>query len=173
MNIVTDNMPAITLGFNPTSATIMTEKPRKNAKILTLDFINVILVNGSMMALVTALVAFYSYNIVQFPANVAQSTVLLSLILMHIANAFNFRSFRYRVLNRGLLVNRLLFLASLLSILATIAVLYTPLNQLFDTTPLGVLSWLIAFWAMLVMIFFFDILKTINNKTKLFLEHIH
>ncbi len=50
MNIVTDNMPAITLGFNPTSKDIMVEKPRNNRSILTKDFIVLILINGCTMA---------------------------------------------------------------------------------------------------------------------------
>lgn len=174
MNIVTDNMPAITLGFNNKSKDVMSERPRKNAQILTSEFINVILVNGIAMGIIAFCVSYFSYNIIQFPPEVARTTVLVSMIMVQVANAYNFRSFRYRVLNRGLWVNKYLFIASIFSILATIIIVYVPaFNKSFDTTPLGVESWIIAGVAAFIIVLLFDILKVINNKTGLLLQHTH
>lgn len=171
MNIVTDNMPSITLGLNPTSKDIMREHPRKNAQILTPEFIELIIINGVSMGIIAFTITYISFNIIQFPPEVARTTVLLSMILMQIANAFNFRSFRYLVLGRSLLVNTYLALASTFSILATIAIIYTPLNTLFETTPLGLTSWIIAISAPLGIIVLSDIYKLINNRTHFFLQH--
>ncbi|MBI2431235.1 MAG: cation-transporting P-type ATPase [Candidatus Levybacteria bacterium] len=174
MNIVTDDLPAITLGFNETSKDIMTERPRNNANILTNEFMNVIILNGVSMGVIAFCVAYLSYNIIQFPPEVARTTVLISMIMVQIANAYNFRSFRYRVLNRGLMVNKYLFFASILSIIATFLIIYTPsLRDMFETTVLGIESWFIAAGAALTIVVIFDMLKTINNKTGLFLDHIH
>ncbi len=173
INIVTDNMPAITLGFMPTSHDIMSERPRKNAQILTPEFINVIIFNGVTMGLLTIGVTYLSFNHLPLSSEAARATVLLSIILMQIANAFNFRSFRYRVLNRGLFVNKPLVIASVLSVIATLLVLYSPLAHVFETTGLNLVSWLIAIGAALAIVIIFDILKTFNNKTKLLLHHIH
>lgn len=166
MNIVTDNMPAITLGFNPTSKDIMLEKPRNNRSILTKDFIVLILINGCTMAAISFLIAYLSYNVFVFEPRIARTTILVSMIMMQIANAFNFRSFRYKVLNRGLLVNKYLFVASVLSFAATLFILYTPsFQEIFETTPLGLKSWIMAFCAGFLLVFIFDIFKDVNNKT--------
>lgn len=173
INIVTDNMPAITLGFNPTSKDIMKEKPRSNANILTEEFINVIILNGVTMGIIGFIATYLAFNVLALSEDAAKSTVLLTIILMQIANAFNFRSFRYRVLNRGILINKQLVGASITSVIITIIILYTPLNHVFESTALGIESWIIAIAAAFLIIFLFDVLKTINNKTRYFLPHIH
>jgi P-type Ca2+ transporter type 2C len=171
MNIVTDNMPAITLGLTPTSKDIMKERPRKNAQILTGEFIDLIILNGVSMGLITLCITYIAFNVMALDPEVARTTVLVSLILMQIANAYNFRSFRYRVINRGLFVNKYLVVASLLSVTATLLIIYTPLNILFETTPLELKSWLLALLAPLAIVVMFDIQKIINNKTHYFLKH--
>jgi len=171
INIVTDNIPAITLGFNPTSKDIMREKPRKNAKIINSEFLNVIILNGVSMGVITFFVAFLSFNILDFTSEQARTTVLVSVILMQIANAFNFRSFRFRVINKGLFVNKYLAMASMVSVFATILIIYTPLGGIFETTPLGATSWIIAITSALSIVLLFDILKSINNKTGILLKY--
>lgn len=171
MNIVTDNLPSITLGFNPTSKDIMKEHPRKNAQILTPEIINVIILNGVVMGIIAFCITYISFNIVNFPPEVARTTVLVSMILMQVANAFNFRSFRYRVLNKGLFVNKYLTTAAFISLIATLLIIYSPLSILFETTPLSITSWLIALIAPIMIIVLFDIFKLFNNRTHAFLHH--
>jgi Ca2+-transporting ATPase len=173
MNIVTDNMPAITLGFNNSSKDIMRDKPRKNAEILTGEFLNLIILNGITMGIISLCVAYLSYNVIRFSPEVARTTILVSMILMQIANAYNFRSFRYSVFTRSLFVNKYLIFASLLSVCVTVAIIYTPLNKSFETTPLRAESWIIALCAALAITAFMDIFKLINNKSRFFLQHIH
>jgi P-type Ca2+ transporter type 2C len=173
INIVTDNMPAITLGFNPSSKDIMRDRPRKNAEILTQEFIHLILLNGTVMGIISFGVSFLSFNVIAFSEGVAQTTILLSIILMQIANAYNFRSFRYSVFTRSPFVNRNLLIASCLSILATVIIIYTPLNKTFETTPLGIESWVIALMAAFLITAFMDLFKLVNNKTRFFLQHVH
>ncbi len=173
INIVTDDMPAITLGFNRTSKDIMQERPRKNAQILTTEFLNLLILNGVAMGIIAFGVSYLSFNIMEFTREEARTTVLVSVIFIQIANAFNFRSFRYRVLNRGLFVNKYLFIASLASVVATIIIIYTPIGRFFETTPLGFESWLIAMGAAFLIVLMFDIQKIVNNKTHLFLHHVH
>ncbi len=173
MNIVTDNMPAITLGFNPTSKDIMRERPRSNTAILTPEFIRVIFLNGAIMGAISFSIAYLSYNVFSYPPDIARTTVLISMIMMQIANAYNFRSFRYKVLNRGLLVNKPLFFATLASLCAALLILYTPLSVMFETTPLGIEQWMMPASAAFLIIAVFDVLKIVNNKTGYLLHHIH
>jgi P-type Ca2+ transporter type 2C len=171
INIVTDNAPALTLGFNPTSKDIMREKPRKNADIINNEFLNVIILNGVTMGVITFCVAFLSFNVLDFSTEEARTTVLVSVILMQVANAYNFRSFRFGVLNRGIFVNKYLVMASLFSIFATLLIIYSPLNSIFETTPLGAISWIIGITSALLIVVIFDVLKFINNKTHALLKY--
>lgn len=164
MNIVTDNIPAMTLGFNPTSKDIMHEHPRKNAQILTAGFFWLMILNGILMGLICFALAYLSFNILDMTDETARTTVFVGMILIQLANAFNFRSFRYLVLTRSLFINKYLFMASLFSIIATIVILYTPLNTVFDTVPLGLTSWVLAIAAGLSIIVLVDIQKMLYNK---------
>jgi len=166
MNLVTDNLPAITLGLNKSSADIMDEKPRKDKEILNKPFFNFLLISGSLMA-IFVLVSFYVvFNILGQEATDARTTVLLTLIFLEIAAAFNFRSFRKTTLNRSPLVNPYLALASTISLIATALIIYTPLNKFFGTSPIPLIDWIISFGISLVFLFIFDIFKKFNNKKK-------
>jgi len=173
MNIVTDNMPAITLGFNPSSKDIMKDRPRKNAQILTPEFMDLIILNGISMGIIAFSVSYLSYNMLHLPPDTARTTILVSMIFMQIANAYNFRSFRYSVFTRNLFVNKWLVCASLLSIVATIGIVYLPLQSVFETTLLQPVSWCIALGAAIAITALFDFYKILNNKTKFFLQHVH
>lgn len=173
MNLVTDDLPAITLGFNKSSKDIMSEPPRKNEPILTSEFFQVLIVNGVLMGLIAFAVSYLCYNILNLPHETARTTLLVSMILVQIANAFNYRSFRYGVLSRSLLVNKYLVVASIISLFAVLAIVYTPLHVVFETTALKKESWMIALAAGFTIIVLFDLFKLINNKTHIFLRHIH
>src|SRR3989338_6829324 len=173
MNLVTDNLPAITLGFNPSSQDVMEAKPRKKSHILDKKLISLIIIAGSIMGLVTLGVFYFTLNILKQELVVARTTALVTLIFFEITNAFNFRSFRKRVLNRSPFTNKYLVYASLISILATLLIIYSPLNKVFETSPIGFLNILIAVMVSLSIILVFDILKIIDNKKKFFdLENI-
>lgn len=167
MNLVTDELPAITLGLNPTSKDIMKEKPRKKANIVGDGFIRIIILNGFVMAFITACVLYLVLNIFGYDQRLAQTTTLVTMIFLDIFSAYNFRSFRYGVLNRNPFVNKYLFLASVVSIFATVTVVYNPiLQKYFETTPLEPIQWAIAIGAGFSIVIIFDILKFINNKTR-------
>ena len=173
MNLVTDNLPAITLGFNTSSTDVMDEKPRRKAEILDKKLIILLVFTGLVLALFTLSSVYISFNIFKDNFESARTIALVSLIMLEIASAFNFRSFRKGVLNRSPFVNKYLLYASLISIFTTILIVYTPLNNVFGTVPISLIGWLCAIIPAVLLIVLFDVLKAINNKKKFFdLEHI-
>jgi Ca2+-transporting ATPase len=168
MNIVTDNLPAITLGLNHSSEDIMREKPRRKAPILNKHLFMLLIASGAIMALFVLVTFYFAFNVLGQAADNARTTALLTLICLEIAGAFNFRSFRKPALTRSPLVNPFLAIASALSIIATILIIYTPLNQVFQTVPLTLVDWVIGAGFGLLLMLIFDIFKRINNNTKRF-----
>jgi P-type Ca2+ transporter type 2C len=169
MNLVTDNLPAITLGLNKSSEDIMNERPRKNPNILNKRLALILILAGTLMAVFVLSTFYFTYNLLGQTAKDARTTALLSLIILEIAGAFNFRSFRKTTLNRSPLINPYLAIASLISLIATFLIIYTPLNKIFETIPLPLIDWLVAVGFGFLLILIFDILKKINNKRN-FLE---
>jgi Ca2+-transporting ATPase len=164
MNLVTDDLPALTLALTPSSLDIMEEKPRKKKEILNKSIIIWLAIAGISMGIITLLVFFVSFNILHETTEFARTTALLSLICLEIANAYNFMSFRHRVSFESLRVNKYLFYASIISVLATIVVIYSPLNKVFGTVPVGITGWLIGILSGIIIIGIFNLLKKLNNK---------
>ncbi|MBI2103142.1 cation-transporting P-type ATPase [Candidatus Woesearchaeota archaeon] len=168
INLVTDNLPAITLGLNPASVDVMSEKPRKSADLLTGNLIKLLFFTGILIAFFVLTIFYLSFNIFQNDINLARSTALIALITTLLASAYNYRSFRKGVLTRSLFTNMYLFYASLISLAATVAIIYTPLNVIFETTPLSSKDWFLALLPAIAIVLIFDILKKINNKLQFF-----
>jgi len=172
MNLVTDDLPAITLAFTPQSQDIMDEQPRKKKEILNKSLIVWFAIAGFSMALITLLAFYTAFNIFNLNFMHARTIALLTLIFLEIANAYNFISLRKVVNFKSLRVNKYLFYASIISIIATIVVIYSPLNKVLSTTPLRLFEWAIAIVASLFIILIFNILKKVNEKKGFFnLEH--
>jgi P-type Ca2+ transporter type 2C len=166
MNLVTDNLPAITLGLNSYSKESMNEPPRKNSNIINKKLLYILLFTAIVLTIMTLGAYFLMFNIIGATHQYSQTTALLTLIGLEIVAAFHFRSFRKGVLNRSLMVNKYLFYASIISLVATIIIVYTPLNKVFGTIPIGFKGLLIVIIMSALFVIIFDILKYINNKNK-------
>jgi len=171
MNIVTSDIPAVTLALNPSSKDNMEVPPRRKeeSSIITKNFTKLIIFSGIIMGLLTLSSYYLSYNVMGSTQQEAQTVALITLILIEIGNAFNFRSFRKGVIGRSLWVNKYLFMASIISIIATLIIVYTPVNELFQTMPIGFSYWGVALGLTIFLIIIYDILKYYNSS-KRFLE---
>ena len=164
---------SLTLGFNKSSKDVMNDIPRKKTEILNKNLILLLIFTGSLLALLVLSSYFITFNILGESLEYSRTVTLFSLISLEIVSAFNFRSFRKGILNRGLFVNPYLFYASVISLIATFSIIYSPLNKVFETVPLKLEGFIIPIFVSLVLIIIFDLLKYINNKKKFFdLEHI-
>lgn len=170
MNLVTDDLPALTLGLNPGSRNAMHEKPRKGSKILTRQFVMLMIFSATVMAAGTLAVFHLELNVLGQSIESSRTAALVTLILMEVCVAFNFRSFRHYFHKSPLNSNRHLLLASAGSVAATLAIIYTPLNQAFGTVFLSATQWIVplAFAAFSIVIF--DVFKMVNNKKRILPE---
>ncbi|OQA04469.1 MAG: Calcium-transporting ATPase 1 [bacterium ADurb.Bin400] len=171
MNLVTDDLPAISLGFNPHSHDVMTTKPRKRSQLLDAHLLVLLVAGGLFMAIGTLSVYYFVLVLLSQDVVIARTAAFVTLICFEIVNAFNFRSFRSTFSQLPFTANRYLVYASAGSIIATLAVIYTPINAAFEVTPLGYSYWLISIPSALLIVALFDGLKTINNRRKYFNWH--
>ena len=90
---------------------------------------------------------------------------MVTLIFFELTLAFNFRSFRKGVLNRGLFINKYLFYATAISVMLTFIIIYTPLSTIFETTPIGIEGLVIPLASSFLLIIIYDLLKYVNKRT--------
>ena len=159
MNLFSDEIMAIALSFNPPSLDSMKKGPRRNSNILQKNHWIIILIAGSFMCLVSLGVFYFILNVMHESLQVARTTTLATMIFFTIANAYNFRSFRKGVFNRSPFTNMYLVYTSIISIVTTLILIYTPLGKIFDIVPLSSKYLLIAFLAASSIAFTFDLIK--------------
>ncbi len=159
MNLVTDNLPAVALGFNKSSEDIMNDKPRKKSEIFSKTLMLILIFSAALMAILVLSSFYISFNIFKEDTVTSRTIALVTLISLEIANSFNFRSFRKGVLNRSPLVNKPLFYMASISIIATLIILYTPLNIVFEVIPLKLNQWIIPLAMALFVIILYDLIK--------------
>lgn len=168
MNLVTDDLPAITLGLTPTSDSIMEEKPRKRKEILNKYLIMWLTITGAIMAVIVLFTMYITFNVFGQNFEHARTTALLTLVMLEIANAYNFISLSKMVSPKVIFANKYLTFASIISIIATIVIIYSPINKIFGTVPIGISEWLISIILSIFIILAVNLLKGINEKREIF-----
>jgi Ca2+-transporting ATPase len=147
INLVTDGAPALALGLDPPSRTVMQRPPRSaSERVITprmwsgIFFVGVVMAAGTLYVLDASLPG----GIVEGSGTLryAQSKAFTVLILFQLFNVFNARSDRESAF-RDLFSNRWLWGGVLLSVALQFVVLYTPfLQQAFSTVSLSAADWL-------------------------------
>ena len=123
MNLLTDSLPAIAIGMEPSRKNLLEEKPRDPKEgILTKDFMIQLLVQGGMIAIAT-LIAFY-YGLGKGDASLASTMAFAVLTLARLFHGFNCRGnqsifklkFTSNVWSIGAFFVGVLFLAAVMAI---------------------------------------------------------
>ncbi|MFH1448391.1 MAG: calcium-translocating P-type ATPase, SERCA-type [Candidatus Micrarchaeota archaeon] len=141
VNLLTDGLPGLALGLDPFDKDIMKNPPRKRTEnIITKDAMHDILLIGFVMGLGT-LFMFYSYGVDSLKA---KSVAFTTLVVFQLFNVLTYRTKNFWVDVR---TSKFVIGSVAISILMQIAVLYTGLNVVFKTVPLGLSDWA---WILLV-----------------------
>jgi Ca2+-transporting ATPase len=142
VNLVTDSLPALALGMEPAEPGIMNRKPRNKADgIFEVGMKRTIILEGFLIGCF-ALLAFAFGRC--FGGNIAQARTMAfgALSFSQLFHVFNFRSIKESVFKRGMVNNRYLIGAALLSGLIQLLVMMLPLlRDIFKLTALDVNHW--------------------------------
>lgn len=162
INLLTDSLPAIALGLDPHTSSVMKDKPRRvNESILTKNFLVDILEEGFVIGCMT-MIAFYVGN--QVDAATASTMAFATLCLSRLAHGFNCKSDRAILFSKRIVDNKFLWGAYALGFVLISGVLLIPgLASIFEVTALTGMQFLIIYGLSLVNILIIQLIKWIKN----------
>ncbi len=174
VNLTTDGLPALALGVDPKAPDLMQRPPRPPREGVFTPTVNWLLAAISiyLTAVLIPLFAYYYYwnpwglaDAAQVLVK-AQTMVFITLVLAELVNAFNCRSDHLSLFQVGVLKNRFLLVAVLLSLGMMVAVIeWDPLARLFHTTPLRGLDWLLAVVLSLTLVPVVELTKWVLGRS--------
>jgi P-type Ca2+ transporter type 2C len=137
VNLVTDGLPGLALGVEPTERNAMRRPPYPpKQSILARGMAPAVLFIGLLMGLTSLGVGFWAYHSGHREAWVTM--VFMTLTLSQMGNALTIRSERDSLFAIGLLSNKPMLFAVLLTFVLQLAVTYIPfLQPIFRTTSLS------------------------------------
>ncbi len=161
MNLVTDDLPAIALGFDPSSKNIMQEPPRDPSEgLLNKRLITLLLVAGLVVGAGTLTVFYHEYKILDNGIEKARTMALATLISFELFNSLNFRSLKESIFIYRFKGNKRLLQGIIGSVSASLAVIYIPfLNKVFETVPIGAADWMKIILMSTSILFVIELLK--------------
>ena len=158
MNLVTDGLPALALGVDPSSKEIMNKKPRSTTEgLLTKAFGVKVFYTGTLIAIATIFIFWYGLNVLKVSDAHAQTMAFTTLVMLQFVRIYIIRS-EYKL---AIFSNMKLIGAIVLSILLQVMVVYTNFGKsLFETAPLNGTDWLLIFGVSLGLL----VISSIVNK---------
>jgi Ca2+-transporting ATPase len=146
VNLVTDGLPALALGVDPTSKDIMKRSPRpKNESVLTRKMGGIIFIQGAFIAFCSLLAFCLVYFVEKEGIERARTASFIVLACSQLFHSFNCRSNHESIFSLGFFSNISLVYATLISFALQMAVVYIPfLQTVFKTQPLGLFDWVMV-----------------------------
>ncbi|MEM3995294.1 MAG: cation-translocating P-type ATPase [Thermofilum sp.] len=135
INLVTDGLPALSLGLEPEEPGIMEKPPRRRGeKLISYKRLLAYALIGTMVAALT-LVALSSFQ--SAGEGKARAAAFIFFTLEEILRALSFRSERFPFYKPSLLLNKALLVSVAVSAALSLLPVYTPLASAFGLQPLS------------------------------------
>lgn len=159
INLITDTVPAITLGFEKAEKNIMIKKPRKSTeKFFTPFLITRIIVPAILKSIIILLLFLYfefNYN-----HEIAMTISFICLSFIELLFAHVMRNDKKSILEIGILSNKPLVISTFITILIQSLIIFTPFRNLLNLTVLNKNQYLLCY----IIPFLFLIFSEFNKK---------
>jgi Ca2+-transporting ATPase len=138
INLLTDGLPALALGVDPRSDDVM-DRPPRDPETGIVDREMLALIGGTGLVTTLAMLGLMFYTLGGSPVMTAyaMTMVFTGFVVLEFVKLYVIRWLR----ETPTFANPWLGVAVGTSLLAQLAVLYTPLNRYFGTVPLGIGDW--------------------------------
>lgn len=164
INLITDGLPALALGVDPPEYDVMKKPPRDLSEgILHKKRWVYMFIEGSIMGVSVFLLFLFALNYFSYP--IAQTLTFCTLAFSQLVHAFNNRSTRKSLFQVGILTNKPLLFAAIISILLQVLVVQTSLgNFVFKTESLNLYYWIIIASVSLIPFFVVELKKQLRFR---------
>lgn len=180
VNLVTDTLPAISLGTDPEDPDIMEEKPRDaKEKIFSKSNLLYSIWNGlaiggiTLFAFVeglkqyTNIESFLAINYSNISSDAlihAQTMAFITLSISQLFHSLNLRSVQKSIFKVGIFTNHLLVWSIMIGVVIQLALVYIPFfNQVFGIRPLLWNDWFLIIGLSMIPLILNEIIKFGNN----------
>ena len=159
INLITDTVPAITLGFEKAEKNIMIKKPRKSTeKFFTPFLITRIIVPAILKSIIILLLFLYFEFYYSHETAMTISFICLSFIELLFAHVM--RNDKKSILEIGILSNKPLVISTFITILIQSFIIFTPFRNLLNLTILNKNQYLLCY----IIPFLFLVFSEFNKK---------
>ncbi|MBN2323583.1 MAG: calcium-translocating P-type ATPase, PMCA-type [Spirochaetes bacterium] len=165
VNLITDTLPALSLGMEPGDPDVLDEKPRSPTESLFAGGGTAEVVGNGILIGILALVA-YRVGAALHPGSLvhARTLAFAVLSLTQLFHAFNLKHATRSVFGSGAFRNTLLLFAVGFGIALQVSVIsITPLARIFRVVPLDANGWLIAAGIGFTPILFNEVVKLVRR----------
>lgn len=161
INLITDIIPAIALGFEREERAIMRQKPRGGKKegLFTPFLICRIIIPG----IIKAVTIFTLYYILEgiYNVNIANTAVFIAFSIIEILFAFICRSDKKSIFKIGILTNKTMIFCMFIAIILQILIIFTPISIYLEMVALPIPVHIIITCVVIGLTIFFELLKLI------------
>ena len=159
INLITDTVPAITLGFEKAEKNIMIKKPRKSTeKFFTPFLITRIIVPAILKSIIILLLFLYfefNYN-----HEIAMTISFICLSFIELLFAHVMRNDKKSILEIGIFSNKPLVISTFITILIQSLIIFTPFRNLLNLTVLNKNQYFLCY----IIPFLFLVFSEFNKK---------
>ena len=161
INLVTDSLPAFSLGLEKCENDIMNLPPRKNTNTIFSKSQIIQIITQSLYQSIVILI-LYVVNLHTLPIKTTCTMCFFTLSLMQINHSVNMKTSK-SIFKTNLLDNKYFNFSYLFCISLNILVAFTPLNSLFNLSTLSFSQWLVVLFLSFSIIPFVELQKVLFN----------
>lgn len=162
INLITDSIPAIALGFEEADEDVMKREVRKKDSSFFTPFLLSKIIISSIFKTIVVLMVF---NLgLAYSLNIARTMAFLSLVVLEILYAYSCRNIKKLIFNKNILSNKFMNYSIIALLVFQILVFITPIRHIFNLERLALGQVLIAVGAPIIALIIDEVFKKITPK---------